>query len=1445
MFRLRRLYFDSIGVPENRFSDLLIDLTDIEGDPTDTIVWLRNGAGKTTMLSLLLALILPDRREFLATRTKNRTLEDLILGSDTAHVVAEWTDPEGQLLLTGAVYEWEGRTRPHDHNGRGKERLHRSWWCVHPDPTVTGATLSDLPFTLRSGGVYDRDRFCAHIRNLTVSGVNAVVASSTINEWHAALRERRFDPELFRYFTEVNAAEGGMDGLFNDIDSPGRFVRYLLRFVGDHQRVQPVRDLLADTAVEIAKRPIYTAQRRFCTDSIPRVSAFGEAHRQWVLAAEARNRIVQRAAELKCALLEAAAVSQERCNLSTERADTLDGRIKDVRGRIDSTRNLRNEYLFVAAEFDVADAQQAANDAKLEADDAESEIKAWAAVELYAELQQRKAEQEACRTTLENAAQQARPLVDQYAAARSVLAAAITSEVEKVRHALAEMQERKEIAEAEKDDADEHRDQAVQRISELQAEATQLRESLSRHEENLRKMLAEGLIRSDERLADAEQRLLSAQTTAQTTTEQLQSRRDGLTPDMESADEDAARARARTSQARTKSDELAAELKPLQRRAAELAESRRLRLLLQTDQVDVENSADEAVDMLARAITATDKELLALGEERARGERAVHSLTEFHLLPPRLAVEKAIDVLEHNAITAVSGWRYLAENVEPMQHQRYTAELPEVLDGLIVYGDAEQIAAAAHVIGTSEELIVISSAMVFADRRAPRVVVGPAAAQHDKAAGADELQHRTARSQSLYQRIDELNAQRDDDLASKSAITAWQNDLPPDGIGGLRTRVTEAQDVLSTMKAHQVTAEQRLEELHGIAAQLDSQILELQIQLGRLEGVIPRVQNAAQTERDYAEPGKIRLTTIPREIEHARSDKDSWIQRRKSAADQIATLDATHRFHTRRRADLETELEGLPAPAQRSDLSIDAARAALAVTEQQLRENFPEDSLRQALQTADREVQRAARAWNTNADNVRHLAIALASSHQAADHASRAEASADAATRSSRAQAAYGIATERLRGAQARRTTALSTRPTTPVEIQPAPDREQAILLSDIQAREMAELEVERHRLEADRAAAAAEAATAKNRCDTLNDQTTLLRGIEPSHTSTTFVPDDSDQVRAMTQSMMDALTTADAGLDETERTRTDRADELSQWAGDDEFVTVAEDEHGAAVRQLRDMFRDKTRRERIAGNAEDLVDELATREKAIALQLGQVEKHKDNVVVRMIDLVDDALSVITRASALSELPAGIGPWEHRRFLTVEARSKPSREQIGLRVGELIDTMVQGRRIETDTAELLWRATEVSVPDGFRATVLKPAPDQPTGRTPVEDMRKWSGGENLTASLVLFCVLARLRAERRTGNRNGTAGGVLPLDNPVGKANYLPFLDLQRRVARACGVQLVFWTGLGDLGAVTTFPRIAALHKRPSASRPGRAYVQPDAENSQLLDIVSAVRDDS
>ena len=223
---------------------------------------------------------------------------------------------------------------------------------------------------------------------------------------------------------------------------------------------------------------------------------------------------------------------------------------------------------------------------------------------------------------------------------------------------------------------------------------------------------------------------------------------------------------------------------------------------------------------------------------------------------------------------------------------------------------------------------------------------------------------------------------------------------------------------------------------------------------------------------------------------------------------------------------------------------------------------------------------------------------------------------------------------------------------------------------------------------------------------------------------------DDDDVVRAAVSGRLTDLDLADDMLATAERDFDACADALGLWASSDKFIQVVEDEHGHAVRRLREMLRDKASIKRVAENADTLVDDLGLRSKQIAEQLRQVDETKANIGSKMTEMVAEALTILRRAAALSELPEGVGEWDHHRFLDVAPRNNPTREQIALRIGDLIDTIVNARTTDQirDPAELLWRATEAAVPEGFKATVLKPSPEQSTSRTPVADMRKWSGG---------------------------------------------------------------------------------------------------------------------
>ena len=80
-------------------------------------------------------------------------------------------------------------------------------------------------------------------------------------------------------------------------------------------------------------------------------------------------------------------------------------------------------------------------------------------------------------------------------------------------------------------------------------------------------------------------------------------------------------------------------------------------------------------------------------------------------------------------------------------------------------------------------------------------------------------------------------------------------------------------------------------------------------------------------------------------------------------------------------------------------------------------------------------------------------------------------------------------------------------------------------------------------------------------------------------------------------------------------------------------------------------------------------------------------------------------------------------------------------------------------------------------------------------------------------ALLLFVTVAQLRAANR--GRELAGAGALILDNPLGKANYVLFLELQRRVAAAAGVQLVFLTGVADMKAVGLFPNVVRMRNAP------------------------------
>lgn len=238
--------------------------------------------------------------------------------------------------------------------------------------------------------------------------------------------------------------------------------------------------------------------------------------------------------------------------------------------------------------------------------------------------------------------------------------------------------------------------------------------------------------------------------------------------------------------------------------------------------------------------------------------------------------------------------------------------------------------------------------------------------------------------------------------------------------------------------------------------------------------------------------------------------------------------------------------------------------------------------------------------------------------------------------------------------------------------------------------------------------------------------------------------------------------------------------------------------------------------------SASALSEQLDARLKALSSRIAEFEANRQLIIDYGMAAVEEALDVMKRAANNSRMPESIRTFGGREFLRMSWDMPDQMEERRGRMGDLIDDIANASELPTPT-QFVQRAVRKLIRSP-KVEVLFPDPDAPVEYLPIPQTAVKSGGERLTLAVVLFCLLARLRA-RTMGNRTTTP---FILDNPVGTANLVRFVQLQRDVARAANVQLIYTTGLNDLEALRIFPKIARLRNARRSRRTGHRYLEVD-----------------
>jgi hypothetical protein len=593
---------------------------------------------------------------------------------------------------------------------------------------------------------------------------------------------------------------------------------------------------------------------------------------------------------------------------------------------------------------------------------------------------------------------------------------------------------------------------------------------------------------------------------------------------------------------------------------------------------------------------------------------------------------------------------------------------------------------------------------------------------------------------------------------------------------------------------------------------------------------------AAKIERQRAEAKNWR--TIAEKAGRAARDADGEAEREASAAEGHRAAAERIRHERSKIVLAERVLEpGIPEATE-----IVAAGDDLF----DLRARFEELDRRLAGETSASDVgarrtaaiearDKLSTAIDTHPEDVRKRAAELLTSPEAGELAGRRAAAERAETEAASARSVEREAYVEQEKANAELTAVedeiQKSRRRAEISANRAPrDRHHAALLS-AEARQSADnAQSQVANAERERNTARDEAERAKKLADALGVLATPLRaGLKADDAALPTVPPfdgDADQASAVGLATVKRLTeTVDAERD-AEKAWRQRDDAVRGLLASVEFADLA-----ASDRLYRRLAQSPA--EVLARDADELVSELRACIGVLKVELATLEEDRKLATTSLAKSVHKALSYLRLAETRSKLPARLRDWSGESFIEIRF-DKPPAEELDVRLRTFVIQVLDPKADRPTGSKLLMLALDRAVGE-FRVKILKPNEAFAPIRVPVAELSSdtFSNGQRATVATAMMLMLSELRRQSRSSARDASVGTLL-LDNPLGNANAGFLIDVQRTVAAAAGIQLIYTTGIPDLNALRRFSSVIAL-SNDAARRTMRRYVRANPALLALL----------
>jgi hypothetical protein len=1311
--RLARVFMRGVGPASARYDPLLVDFRNEKREGDHSVLWLRNGGGKTTFERLVFHVVAWSEARNIGKQDAARPggIEYLLGPEDVGHIVLEWIRadaPDALALVTGLVCQLKqgtGYSRDDDGNlKRTRADVERRFYCFHAQP---GVALEDVvEAQLSDGRRLSLSAYAKVLDSLNTTHSRLRLETTTsVNEWTAMLEDRGLDAELFRYQVHMNQGEGGADQVIARAATNEQFIDFVLRAVTPPRDVADVREQFERYREELAQMPIMRRRRAFVAALRDSMSALASAHDGEQAAAQSVRDADQEARALHGRFLAAA----ERNEATAAHAKEEQVRLRRQRTEADTTRKRHNEEAswleswaveqrIAAVSSELADVEAAWGEAQLDA-------AAWPLTEAVIGRDTADALAKQLEANLRERDDQTAPLRserDRYAAAlRAAHERAAKHHDESERAARNDAEGEKELAEsldcAGKDaerqatTAKLHIDRALAQI----ADAAGARASA----------ISQGLLEREVSAVDA-------QAAASVAADHERARAD--CSDELAAEQVRVAAAALASRTRAEQDATAAggrrdgaerDLNAHASERAEVAALPGLADLVDGADADLHAGGDVLAAALRDRVSSIEAEQRDTESQLAQTRLDLDALTNRKLLAPRAEVARGLGVLEGECIEAISGFAYLDDAAPAAERERLVAQHPHIADGIVLTAadaDVERALVAlnqAGILPTFPVAVAPAASLLAHGAQNGWRVWGGDKALYDRTAAEARRLTLEQNERRQRERAEELARTAEDGRQAITALTAFRRRWPADRLDALQTEHAAAAEALSAAQQAADDSDAKLQaaqaaerEARDTAKAARFAAAEYQRRAAALsEAATAELEATDADERAELQRGLLATAAAEAHSKYAAADA---ARGRRDAVLTAATESRGAATHSRAAAAAVVRVTTMPE-AELVALPVATLAEQLAVAQRQLDIEVADDALSRQLDDAPRESRRHESHLNSVSTDVTTRAVELAKLPSASTpegRARQAQAAANAATRHARRRSQLDKEDGALREHRDR----IGRERTQPADIPDSIERAQ-------QLREEALAAAGRQRALGEALGLKIQELTAaENRADR---NSAVFRGLldpllEPQAGQPPY-DDDTDVASAARdddRAKRDRLT--------SEHRQRQNAVESGRRA----ITTLLSDPAAESAPDLAEKLR-RLGEDLMAANAADLTAELHSQVALVEERLSGLDSDRELIVKFLEPRVADAIARLRALQRTSRLPASLGAWADREFLAIRFDPPGDTARRHALVGKALDELLQSGG-GVDGFRLLLHAV-LTVLGRVRVSVLKPEPGLP------------------------------------------------------------------------------------------------------------------------------------